>query len=221
MCMHFCYLDCLEVRLCCYIENLLHLLKLFYFHFMTYLLTLPHNYVIDTSVMLTKLCILKVYMVLLSKFKIACMISCFTFSSSWVSPFGFWICSWFTCIHLIALNCSNSCCPDSSSNNNLKEHFKFKAFWAEIPTTFVACLTMISGSQCEMAINEWITKDMNGSGRGQSEIFITSVFSWKERGKTTKVLGIVDVSAEIRSRHFPDTSQRLSWGCYPTAPRCN
>jgi hypothetical protein len=51
---------------------------------------------------------------------------------------------------------------------------------------------------------------MNGSGRGQSEIFITSVFSWKERGKTTKVLGIVDVSAEIRSRHFPDTSQRLS-----------
>jgi hypothetical protein len=40
-----CYLDCHEVGLCCYlviyIENLLRPLQLFYFHFVTYLLTLP------------------------------------------------------------------------------------------------------------------------------------------------------------------------------------
>jgi hypothetical protein len=33
-------------------------------------------------------------------------------------------------------------------------------------------------------------------------------FEWER--KTTKGLGIVDVLAEIRSRHFPDTGQRLS-----------
>jgi hypothetical protein len=47
--MHFCYLDCHEAGLCCYLvihlENLFRLLQLFYFHLChTYLLTLPRRF---------------------------------------------------------------------------------------------------------------------------------------------------------------------------------
>jgi hypothetical protein len=45
MCMRICYLDCHEAWLCCYLlihtENLLRPLQLFFFLFVTYLLTLP------------------------------------------------------------------------------------------------------------------------------------------------------------------------------------